>query len=209
MKSYDRTLKELFSNNKYLFRIPNYQRNYVWDKKEIDAFLNDITYCYEENTLGQKYRHFFGQMIFRVQDTDKWDREIVEVVDGQQRLTTTTLMIAAIYRLMLVKTDVTNPLILEVLRKLKNNYILSIPSQGLPQRLLELSKRDKDILIKIADITETKTTEKVNYDCQFDSQKRILNAFDKIYDYLDEYFKDVSVDEYATKNSRICRCYFR
>ena len=114
MKSFELSLRELIKEKNYLFQIPNYQRSYVWEKNEISEYLKDIVYCYEQNSRGKEYEHFFGQMIFRKIEEDRYARNVLEVVDGQQRLTTTTLMIAAIYRLILVHDDVTNQGVLNI-----------------------------------------------------------------------------------------------
>lgn len=103
MKSSDCTIKEMFSQLGYIFAVPNYQRCYVWEVQEVDAYLKDIDYCYEQNQYTHQYDHFFGQMILRLTEEDRASRQHFEIVDGQQRLTTFTLTIAACYRLILKK----------------------------------------------------------------------------------------------------------
>ena len=122
MESFDSSMHDLLYMKGYLFEIPNYQRSYVWEKDEITAFLKDITYCFEQNSAGQAYDHFFGQMVFREVTKDRADRTILEVVDGQQRLTTITLIVAAIYRLILIKEPLISDEVLEQLRKIKKQY---------------------------------------------------------------------------------------
>lgn len=73
------------------FHVPKYQREYTWGKWQWDQLLNDI----EDNGLG----YFMGTIICvnDAQTITVGDELIFEVVDGQQRLTTLSLLLAAIY----------------------------------------------------------------------------------------------------------------
>lgn len=73
------------------FHVPKYQREYTWKKWQWEQLLNDI----EDNDPG----YFMGSIIC-VNDTQTitaGDELIFEVVDGQQRLTTLSLLLAAIH----------------------------------------------------------------------------------------------------------------
>ncbi len=195
MESFDSSMHDLLYMKGYLFEIPNYQRSYVWEKDEITAFLKDITYCYEQNSAGQSYDHFFGQMVFREVMKDRADRTVLEVVDGQQRLTTITLIVAAIYRLILTKEPVINSCVLEQLRKIKRQYLISMPDMGSSRRVLTLSQRDNPIFIAIATVTEEKVDNEFGFDCLYESHTRIFKAYTQIFIYLEEYFSEI--DEYC------------
>ncbi|MFC1544592.1 DUF262 domain-containing protein [Gemmatimonadota bacterium] len=73
------------------FHVPKYQREYAWRKWQLDQLLNDI----EENDPG----YFVGSIICvsDAQTMTAGDEIIYDVVDGQQRLTTISLLLAAIY----------------------------------------------------------------------------------------------------------------
>ena len=68
--------------------IPKYQREYTWSYKEWDALYDDIT----ENQEG----YFIGSIICINTGDSNYPR--LEVIDGQQRLTTLCLLLLAIYR---------------------------------------------------------------------------------------------------------------
>ena len=68
--------------------IPKYQREYTWSYKEWDAIYDDIT----ENQEG----YFIGSIICINSGDSNYPR--LEVIDGQQRLTTLCLFLLAIYR---------------------------------------------------------------------------------------------------------------
>jgi Protein of unknown function DUF262/Protein of unknown function (DUF1524) len=73
------------------FHVPKYQREYTWGRKEWEQLLLDI----DENDPG----YFMGSLICVKDGVDPvpGDELIYEVVDGQQRLTTLSLLLMAIY----------------------------------------------------------------------------------------------------------------
>ena len=87
------TLAELL--HRRLFEIPNYQRAYSWGSRQRDDLFNDI-----KNILKKKNeRHFMATIVclHRKEEelgTDVYDR--LDIVDGQQRLTTLILLLNAI-----------------------------------------------------------------------------------------------------------------
>jgi len=74
------------------YHIPKYQREYTWGSYQWEQFLNDI----DENEEG----YFMGSIICIVDETSTSPSvsKIYQVVDGQQRLTTLSLNLMAIYR---------------------------------------------------------------------------------------------------------------
>lgn len=80
-----------------LFRIPAYQRAYSWGSKQRQDLFNDLVNLYQK---GHDY-HFMATVVGLVSGkktlgTDEFD--LVDVVDGQQRLTTLVLLLKAIER---------------------------------------------------------------------------------------------------------------
>ena len=73
----------------WYYKIPKYQRAYTWNQYNWKALYDDLM----EN--GKEY--FIGSMICINTACDAIDYQQLEVVDGQQRLTTITLFLAAIY----------------------------------------------------------------------------------------------------------------
>src|SRR5690554_2685228 len=74
------------------YHVPKYQREYTWGKTEWEQLLEDI----EENDPG----YFMGSIIC-IDDNHELgpgESRVYEVVDGQQRLTTLSLLLMAIYR---------------------------------------------------------------------------------------------------------------
>ncbi len=73
------------------FHVPKYQREYTWGRREWEHLLNDI----EDNEKG----YFVGSLICIKDGTDALpgDEIVYEIIDGQQRLTTLSLLLMAIY----------------------------------------------------------------------------------------------------------------
>jgi uncharacterized protein with ParB-like and HNH nuclease domain len=68
--------------------IEDYQRSYSWEKEQIQEFFDDL-----KATVVSGETHFFGTLILQ---EDHRGSEAVTVVDGQQRLTTTFVLVAAL-----------------------------------------------------------------------------------------------------------------
>lgn len=83
IKPYDSNIRKLFQSN--FFKIPRFQRPYSWDQGNIEEFWADVV-------ASAKKNHFIGSMVFY---TEKDEQELF-VVDGQQRLTTITIFMAAL-----------------------------------------------------------------------------------------------------------------
>jgi|GEM_PF-2277877 len=156
INSSDITLGELFNKNSFLFHVPNYQRFYVWGEGEIQHFLDDCVFCYQEHKTGSNYRHYFGQIILRTSDTDRANRTHMEIVDGQQRLTTLTILIACLYRRLKTmegENEQEKNEISDFTTKIFEKYLFSVPqTQGTQDRILRLSSRDDGIIDSITDI---------------------------------------------------------
>lgn len=75
-----------------IYAIPRYQREYTWSTAQWESLFDDV----EENDPG----YFLGSIICINQSTDSLAVQRLEVVDGQQRLTTLSLLFAALYNAM-------------------------------------------------------------------------------------------------------------
>lgn len=81
----DETIESvLFSTKRY--RVPKYQRPYSWGQGEAADFVSDIQ--------GDTSIYFLGSLIFNTESLKK--ENVIEITDGQQRLLTITLFMAAI-----------------------------------------------------------------------------------------------------------------
>ena len=77
--------------------IPVYQRNYDWKKKHCEQLLNDILHCGNDSSIKA---HFVGSIVLIHDDVYSTAKtKDLTIIDGQQRLTTITLIWLAIYQL--------------------------------------------------------------------------------------------------------------
>jgi uncharacterized protein with ParB-like and HNH nuclease domain/predicted transport protein len=125
------------------FVIPIYQRTYSWQIVQCNKLFNDILRISKD---GSSPGHFIGSVVYfqegihTVSDVPK-----LLVIDGQQRLTTITIMIAALAEFVRdnqvdIDTNFT---------KLQNYYLLNAEEEGDLRYKLLLTRRDKDSLISI------------------------------------------------------------
>jgi len=93
MNATEQTLAKILQTSGILehYHVPKYQREYTWGRNEWEQLLNDI----EENDVG----YFMGSIICIDDNVEKAPGEstIYEVVDGQQRLITLSIIFMAIY----------------------------------------------------------------------------------------------------------------
>lgn len=76
-----------FFNGRF-FEIPKYQRGYAWEVQNVRDLFDDITESIESNS-----NHYIGTIVL---SKDRKDDENFYVVDGQQRITTISMIIKAL-----------------------------------------------------------------------------------------------------------------
>ena len=90
-------LENLF---KSIYDVPVYQRPYSWDKEQVDVLLDDIIETYKSESKEEGY--YTGNIIV-FDKNDKINGLITkyDIIDGQQRITTFSLILLALYTLSL------------------------------------------------------------------------------------------------------------
>ncbi len=93
------TIKFLFEQN-HTFEVPKYQRGYAWDDDAIQDFVEDISRCLKAyETQDQPSRnHFFGGIVTVRKPIPNSNRSNYEVIDGQQRLASFVMLVAALLK---------------------------------------------------------------------------------------------------------------
>lgn len=81
------TVGQLFRSGHYT--IPIYQRNYSWEQEEIEQFIQDI--CDGANQNRGNNNYFIGSLVVA-----KLGQERFETIDGQQRHTTLSILLAVL-----------------------------------------------------------------------------------------------------------------
>lgn len=130
-------------DNYYLYEIPRFQRGYSWTDENIDDFIVDVN-----NIDPHKYDdyHFIGSIIYHenvYRDQRERDAylERYSVVDGQQRITTTIILLCALrdvaFKLKNATLDVDKDANVYEIKKLENDVINVIDG-----RLFRRARRD-------------------------------------------------------------------
>lgn len=132
------------------FVIPIYQRNYSWTAAQCRQLWSDLMRAGRDEKIQA---HFIGSIVYVERGLSSvTSQEALLVIDGQQRLTTSTLLIAA-----LAKHFETQGLgeLLEAFshKKLRNYYLLNPDEEGERHFKLILSETDKDTLLAILQST--------------------------------------------------------
>lgn len=92
LNAYTRTISTLFSTNvKYV--VPRFQREYSWTKDEVSELWHDVVnnLKLEDNNI-KNLEYFIGSLVLIGEDKSSE----LKIVDGQQRLTTITLLLSAL-----------------------------------------------------------------------------------------------------------------
>ena len=125
------------------FVIPIYQRTYSWTEKECRQLWSDIIRCGSNDKIAV---HFVGSIVYvEKADSNISTWEPLLVIDGQQRMTTITLLIAALAQ----SIGETEPLDGFSAKLLRAYYLMNPYEKGERQFKLMLSQTDKDSLIAI------------------------------------------------------------
>ena len=132
-------VKDVFSK---WFRIPEYQRPYVWDNDQVNELLDDVMQARNSNPESQ---YFLGSMVLRKKEKEEGSTKYEEydLLDGQQRLTTLFLITAVIRDL----TPATNTARLKTCNE--TIHQMANPDDNIPERLrvvFDIREQVKDFI---------------------------------------------------------------
>ena len=88
----EQSIAEIYNGDKVTYEVPIYQRNYAWEEDEITTLIQDVYDAHLKNkNASKKGTYFIGTLV----SYHRGD-SVFEVIDGQQRLTTINLVLAAL-----------------------------------------------------------------------------------------------------------------
>jgi uncharacterized protein with ParB-like and HNH nuclease domain len=90
IKASERNIDSVFCND-HLFEIPVFQRPYAWTKDQVDDLLDDLLFAMRRD---EDEPYFLGNIVL-IKSNDPNSK----VVDGQQRLTTLTMLLCVLREL--------------------------------------------------------------------------------------------------------------
>ncbi len=145
MKAREATLLEFFEQNQTnQFVIPIYQRLYSWKKEQCEQLWDDIIKIGGNDKMNG---HFIGSILYVLDDNTHSSPLLI--IDGQQRLTTITLLFIAL-------RDRSSD---EKMRKKMESYLINSNKDGDKKFRLILSESDKDTLLSLIDKNKRKPSE--------------------------------------------------
>lgn len=156
------TIKNLLTRGKYI--IPDYQREYDWEDEQIEELLEDL----EECKVGDNY--FIGHMVFEGERNG--DRFVV--IDGQQRITTITIMLCCLRDVFYDRNEK------DLAEGINDRYIFSKDDNN---KLFARLYNDMPYPVLQARVQNIPTNKDVDIHPQKDGEKKIVEAYDKLYTY--------------------------
>jgi uncharacterized protein with ParB-like and HNH nuclease domain/predicted transport protein len=126
------------------FVIPIYQRTYSWTEQECRQLWEDVLRCGADDRIQV---HFVGSIVY-IEDglSQVTNQAPLLVIDGQQRLTTVSLLLAALVEAVPADAEPADGF---SRRKIQNYYLLNPEEEGERRFKLLLSQTDKDTLVSI------------------------------------------------------------
>lgn len=140
------TLNKLLNTSRQ-FIVPIFQRNYSWQKSQYEQLWFDIL---RASKFKEKQNHFIGSIVYIDMGTPAGRPQQLLLIDGQQRLTTISILLCAI-KDYVQKFNVETKLI--NLAKIKNQFLYNSDEIDEDRYKLLLNVQDKETYIKLIDNT--------------------------------------------------------
>ena len=99
MEVQDSTILDAFSSGgKIQYRLPHFQREYAWEKRNWDMFFDDVLALYDAawENADNAPKHFLGTIVVQYEGKHGLTLNYYKLVDGQQRLVTASLLLCAL-----------------------------------------------------------------------------------------------------------------
>ncbi|GHT30791.1 hypothetical protein AGMMS49574_11300 [Bacteroidia bacterium] len=183
-------IKDVFTK---WYRIPEYQRPYVWDKDQVTELLDDVMQARNSNRDSE---YFLGSMVLKKttkeEGTTKYDE--FDLLDGQQRLTTLFLITAVVRDL----TPIMNNVRLKTCHE--TIYQMANPDDNIPERLrivFDIREQVKDFVNEF--VKEENGTTKINeLRLKIDNPEEDISIknMSKAILTIREYFENNNVDDF-------------
>lgn len=181
-----------------LYRVPNYQRGYAWTAEEVESFLDDLDYIVAKS--GEDAKHYIGSIIVTERDYQSY-----EIIDGQQRLITTSLIAHEILRkarelaqkskedsdIQGRKTDIEKHL---------RSLLYKIGAEGENKRRVLPADKHREIFRRLykEEADEKRDMKSIKKDISSPSEEKMVEAVETIDERLDQWME---IEEKNSENS--------
>ncbi|WP_368570903.1 DUF262 domain-containing protein [Acinetobacter haemolyticus] len=163
---------DLISNKK--FKVPAYQRAYAWEEEHVSSLLNDL----KDAIANKEKEYFLGSVVVTSTDSNRF-----EVVDGQQRLTTISLLINAIKTVFSVDGDE------QMVDSLQTDFLTSLDRKTRENEpKLILNEIDNELFQQIIQKNSDHHTLSIKKDLKIkiSSNEKLLKAYQQCFKFFSE-----------------------
>jgi uncharacterized protein with ParB-like and HNH nuclease domain len=171
------TISQLFSSNNEQFFVPAYQRRYAWSEKQLGELFDDV------NLLKENETHLLSTIVF-LTETHTAGINQLEVVDGQQRITSISILLKTLHDKFIDAEQE------DTAKEIKTFLVCKGIDRKERNKLL-LGELDNSDYVKL--IEDTDLDEIIN--------QNLVNAYDYFSDWLDEYCRDLNLFYYKLINN--------
>lgn len=171
-------IKKLLMDGKYI--IPDYQREYDWDEEQIFEFVEDI------NEISNDESYFIGHMVFE----GKRNGASFVVIDGQQRITTITILLCCIRDIFYDRNEN------DLGNGINDKYIFFINDENQKFARLENKMPYPVLQARVLNIPNEKDQ---TVDPIKNGEKKIISAYDNLYGL----FKNYTIEELKSLRDKI------
>ena len=174
------TLNKLLNTSRQ-FIVPIFQRNYSWQKSQYEQLWFDIL---RASKFKEKQNHFIGSIVYIDMGTPAGRPQQLLLIDGQQRLTTISILLCAI-KDYVQKFNLETKLI--NLAKIKNQFLYNSDEIDEDRYKLLLNVQDKKTYIKLIDNTIFTVNKPA---------ANIIKCYEFFYERIEDFIKqDGQIDE--------------
>lgn len=174
------TLNKLLNTSRQ-FIVPIFQRNYSWQKSQYEQLWFDIL---RASKFKEKQNHFIGSIVYIDMGTPAGRPQQLLLIDGQQRLTTISILLCAI-KDYVQKFNLETKLI--NLAKIKNQFLYNSDEIDEDRYKLLLNVQDKETYIKLIDNTIFTVNKPAT---------NIIKCYEFFYERIEDFIKqDGQIDE--------------
>lgn len=175
MKGVARRLVEFLEGSEKQFFIPVYQRNYEWGLTQCKQLFNDL----EDVISKKRNNHFFGSIVSIL--SSDYGTEF-QIIDGQQRLTTISLLLLSMHNLL--KNNIVNSIDNQLQRKIFEEYLVNKYNPEEKRIKLKNTSNNQKYYESLLDgdaIEDTKTNILLNYNYFTDRIKNSKFNIDELF----------------------------
>lgn len=175
-------VSQIFSNEKtIIYKIPKYQREYAWGQKEWGLLFNDI--------IENDYGYFLGSIICVDKSVSAMGDVELEVIDGQQRITSLSLLLISIYEKLNVFKDKLDEDQITDLNNIKRELVIRSNSENIARLTPQIQNDNRnDYFSLLCEKGLLADKERKNYA----GLRRIYKAYAYFSNAVDKYIEELN-----------------